>query len=233
MGGYPLKDRKNLKKTIRDLSQNEINDAALEAKVDARIRTGAGTPSLDEDDDVQIGTLYVDTATGDLYVCTDATSGAPVWASAGGGGSGDPISIVDQSATAAANPDQIDLSSTAYVIGTIVGTPASGSGGVIRINIAQLKIQIGLPSTVEEDDITVTIGSDAVPTNTYWTGTLAQAQENPSFDLDVDDGPGGSGVGIIGIIVSVIDDDPEFATSAVLEIPYTADDNAYGVYDAP
>jgi len=85
MGGYPLKDRKNLKKAIRDLAENESNDAAI----DAKIASGSGAPdaNLDINDGILVGTIYVDTDTGALYVCTDNTATAAQWATVGSGGS--------------------------------------------------------------------------------------------------------------------------------------------------
>ena len=82
MGGYPLKDRKNLKKTIRDLATNKTADDTDAAK----LASGDGAPdaNLDINDGIVVGTIYVDTETGALYTCTDNTATKAVWATVGG-----------------------------------------------------------------------------------------------------------------------------------------------------
>jgi hypothetical protein len=76
MGGYPLKDRKNLKKlTAEQTAQNK------------EVILGSGEPGASDDSsnpEITTGTIWVDILTGNLYVCTDPTVDSAVWAAAGG-----------------------------------------------------------------------------------------------------------------------------------------------------
>lgn len=54
------------------------------------IASGAAAPTTgdDEDDGWRIGTHWLDTSTGDIYIATDVTAGAAVWEQINGGGGG-------------------------------------------------------------------------------------------------------------------------------------------------
>jgi len=76
MGGYPLKDRKNLKKLTRE--QTAQNKETI---------VGSGAPTTDDDStnpEITVGTLWIDSVSGALYVCTDDSVGSAEWVSASG-----------------------------------------------------------------------------------------------------------------------------------------------------
>jgi|TARA_Y100000034_G_C6774727_1_gene345825 hypothetical protein len=49
------------------------------------ITTSSSDPAIDTNPDGGVGTMFVNSTSGEMYICTTATAGANVWFNVGGG----------------------------------------------------------------------------------------------------------------------------------------------------
>lgn len=126
----------------------------------------------DENDGYEVGHLWLNGATGQLYQCDDATAGAAVWSALNPSGGVVPADYTPAQTVLVAVADQTPL---AQVVGSgeFVGRPSGGNIGVITA--AQARVIINASSEAEFDAIADAgvIDADRMVDDTFGTAEFA------------------------------------------------------------